>query len=127
MGRDTRELVGLGAEELAEEMAVELPERPLMRRHRTMFFHTRRFHRRVPVFVTSCHRGFDGSDFDNFDDFGGVGFGRGFGFGGFGGVSNFNATGQSIFNPQVGIGFGGGGISQFGGNSNFNRSVQFGF
>ncbi len=97
MSTDTRNVQlssGLGADELAVEMVVELPDRPLMRHHRI-----RRFHR--------VH---------HFNSFG------------FGHVSNANFTSQTIFNPQVAVGFGhGGSITQVGGNTNFNSNVQFGF
>jgi len=39
MARDTRAIDGLGVEELAAEMTVELPERPLMRHHRRLVRH----------------------------------------------------------------------------------------
>jgi hypothetical protein len=43
-----------------------------------------------------------------------------------GSVANSNRTSQVIFNPQVAIGGGRGGIVQIGGNSNTNSNTQFG-
>ncbi len=99
----------LSLAELENELCEALPARTLMchRRSSSMmsFKKMRRSHRRNMSFGENFSRG------------------RGFGFGS---VSNFNSTNQSIFNPQTAIGFGGGGISQVGGNSNFNSNFQFG-
>jgi hypothetical protein len=97
----------LSLAELENELCEALPDRTLLCHRRS----------RNLSFVRRHHHHFNGGE--NFER------GRDFGF--FGGVSNFNSTNQSIFNPQTAIGFGGGGITQVGGNTNFNNSTQFGF
>lgn len=102
----------LSVAELDAEVAEVIPQRLLMRHHRSFFRHSHRFNQ-FNRFNRVNH-------FNRFNTFGFNRFGSGR-------VSNFNSTSQFISNPQVAVNIGGGHISQFGGNTNFNSNVQFGF